>query len=100
MKLHLDFDLSIQAFMKKIGAKHLSGPLKATALIAYLSGGNLGIPVKVASVEDRWSKMKSVLGKYNTFYFTPAKQNAWIHPVKHGSYLIKKEGIETLQEKV
>jgi len=100
MKMDLDFDLSIQAFMKKIGAKHLSGPLKATALIAYLSGGNLNVPVKAANARKQWSKMKSILGKYNTFYFTPAKQNAWIHPVQPASYKIRKEGLETLQEKI
>ncbi len=70
----LDFDLSPRAFMKKIGAKHLSGPVKMTALIAYLSKGDIEAPVKAADARKQWVKMKSILGKFNTFYFTPRKR--------------------------
>jgi len=95
----LDFDLSIRAFMKKIGAKHLSGPVKITALIAYLAKGNTNTPVKAADARKQWLKMRSVLGKFNTFYFIPAKENAWIHPVATASYKIRKEGLEIIREK-
>ncbi len=99
-KKNLDFELSPRAFMKKIGAKHLSGPVKITALIAYLSKGNTNTPVKAADARKQWLKMKSILGKFNTFYFTPAKENAWIHPSAPASYKIRKEGLEILQEKI
>ena len=98
-KSSLDFDLNIHAFMKKIGAKHLSGPVKITALIAHLSKGDIGTPVKASDVRKQWSKMKSILGNFNNFYYMPAKQNAWIDPVKPASYKVRKEGIEILRGK-
>lgn len=106
-KIDLDFDLSIYAFMKRISAKQLSGPLKMTALVAYLSKGDTNSVVKTADIRKQWLKMKSVLGKFNTFYYTPAKQNAWIHPVPpaagkttSASYKIRKEGLEILRKKI
>ena len=99
VKTPLDFDLDIRAFMKKIGARHFSGPVKITALIAHLSKGDTNALVKAADARKQWLKMKSMFGKFNTFYFTPAKENAWIHPVAPASYKIRKDGLEILQGK-
>ena len=99
-RVDLDFGLSVYAFMKKIGATRRSGPIKITALVAYLSKGDVNVIVKTTDIKNRWQRMKSMLGKWNTFYYTPAKQNAWIHPVSTGSYKIRKEGLEILQKKI
>jgi len=97
-KNSLDFSLNIYAFMKKINANRMSGPMKITALISYLGRGNAKNVIKAADVRKQWLKMKSILGKFNTFYYTPAKQNAWIDPVQPASYKVRKEGLEILRK--
>ncbi len=100
VKVNLDFDLHISAFMKKIGAHKMSGPVKITALIAYLAEGKADNPVKVADVKDQWNKMTRILGEYNAFYYTPAKENDWISPGKHGFYTVRSKGLEILTKKL
>jgi len=99
-KVDLNFSLSIYAFMKNIDAKRRSGPIKITALVAHLSRGDVNTIVKAVDIRRQWQRMKSTLGKWNTFYYTPAKQNNWIYPVSTGSYKITKEGLEILQKKI
>lgn len=94
----LDFELNFNAFMKRIGVNKMSGPVKLTAVVAYLAKGSTTVVVKMADVKRRWNSLKSSLGKYNPYYTVPAKANAWIDPVNYGTCRLRQEGLEKLQQ--
>lgn len=86
----LDFSLGERAFVKRY-AEGKSGPREFTILLAYLSQGEIGKDVKLRAIEQRWNKMKSLLGKFNRSYSNDAKNHGWVDSKERGTYRLTKE---------
>ena len=94
----LDFSINSRAFMKNLKVQYISGPVKFVACVAYLSKGKTDSPVEYNEVKSFWNKTKSFLGKFNPYYSSVAKENAWVDQKTYGSYLLRNEGLEILKK--
>ena len=90
--LDIDFSINERAFVNRYIAGK-SGPQKFTLLLAYLAKGKIDKPITIARLKNAWSKMsgKRLLGQYNDFYPTEAKNKGWVDTPKRGYYTLSNE---------
>jgi len=88
----VDFSLNERAFVKRY-TPGKSGAKKFTLLVAYLAAGKIDKDIELSEVRTRWNRMsaKKLLGKFNMFFTSDAKNNGWVDSKKYGSYCLTKE---------
>lgn len=93
LPLDIDFSINERAFVKRYVTGKSSGGKKFTLLVAYLAAGKVDEDIKLSDIRTRWNKMsaKSLLGKFNMFFPSDAKNNGWVNSKKYGSYCLTKE---------
>jgi hypothetical protein len=92
----ISFDLNPLAFMKKHG-RGMSGPQKATLLLARLTKGDSSRGIELSVLEKQWNRMTSITGgAFNSAYMNRAKANGWVDAPKHGVYIVTKSWREVL----
>ena len=91
----IDFSLNERAFVKRYAEKK-SGPRKFTILLGYLAAGEVGKDIPLTTIQGRWNKMKSLLGKFNRFYANQAKNQGRVDSKKRGTYRLTKEWTNAL----
>lgn len=73
--------------MKAYG-RTLNGQERFVFLVAYIVKGKVGVEVALGDVRRRWSKMKSLLGKFNRSFTIRARENGWVDTKKKGIYVL------------
>lgn len=88
----LNFSLNIRAFAKRYGTGS-SGPKKFVLLVAYLAKGDLANNIDLGTIKKEWDKMsaKTMLGKFNRFYSSEAKNQGWVDSREYGTYCLTDE---------
>ncbi|MCJ7786631.1 hypothetical protein MUP06_00210 [Patescibacteria group bacterium] len=88
----LDFSINERAFVKRY-AVGKSGSRKFTLLVAYFANGEVDKEIELSDIRTHWNKMsaKNLLGKFNMFFTSDAKNNGWVNSKKYGSYCLTKE---------
>ncbi len=93
----LNFELPVRAFVKRYG-RNLGGPQKFTLLLARLTKGKTGVPIKLKDVERHWNRMTGPMGaKYNRAYSTRAKENGWVDAPATGTYELQESWAKCLE---
>jgi hypothetical protein len=92
LPVDIDFSINERAFAKRY-AVGKSGSRKFTLLVAYLANGELDKEIELSDIRTLWNKMsaKNLLGKFNMFFASDAKNNGWVNSKKYGSYCVTKE---------
>jgi len=88
----INFSLNERAFVKRY-AIGKSGAKKFTILLAYIAAGKIDKDIKLSEIKSRWNKMsaKNILGKFNMFFTSDAKNNGWVNSKKYGFYNLTEE---------
>lgn len=88
---------NIRAFVKRY-ASGKSGSRKFVLLIAFLSEGNVGVPVEMSEIIKHWQKMqaKPLLGGFNRYFANEAKTQGWVNSEKYGTYSLASSWKESL----
>jgi len=88
----VDFSINERAFVKRY-ATDKSGPKKFTLLLSYLVKGEADKNVELSEIKKHWDKMsaKNMLGKFNMFYPSDAKNRGWIDSKEYGKYNLTNE---------
>lgn len=93
LPVDIEFSLNERAFVKRYVGGKSSGGKKFTLLVAYLATGKVDEDIKLSDIRTHWNKMsaKNLLGKFNMFFTSDAKNNGWVNSKKYGSYCLTKE---------
>jgi len=91
-----DFGQPVRHFMST-HARGRNGQQRFALLVAYFSKGNPDTEIDLQTIKNAWTRMQSLLGKFNTGYAVWAKDNGWVDSPKSKVYVVTPKWIEILR---
>lgn len=92
-----DFALSARAFVRRYGARNLSGAQKFVLLLSWIAKGRTTSTVDIGQVRRDWARMTEPMGgTFNPAYPTRAGDRGWVEIPKKGTYRLRPTWTEIL----